>query len=37
LGKITDMDVGQDGNLYVLSKYLETPTIFKISSVSKTE
>jgi glucose/arabinose dehydrogenase len=37
LGKITDMDVGQDGNLYVLSKYLETPTIFKISSVNKTE
>ena len=37
LGKITDMDVGQDGNLYVLSKYLETPTIFKIPSVNKTE
>lgn len=37
LGKITDMDIGQDGNLYVLSKYLETPTIFKISSVNKTE
>ena len=37
LGKITDMDVGQDGNLYVLSKYLETPTIFKISSVNKTK
>lgn len=37
LGKITDMDVGQDGNLYVLSKYLERPTIFKISSVNKTE
>jgi aldose sugar dehydrogenase len=37
LGKITDMDVGQDGNLYVLSKYLETPTIFKISFVNKTE
>jgi aldose sugar dehydrogenase len=36
LGKITDMDVGQDGNLYVLSKYLETPTIFKISSMNKT-
>jgi glucose/arabinose dehydrogenase len=34
LGKITDMDIGQDGNLYVLSKYLETPTIFKISSVN---
>ncbi|MGA7978560.1 MAG: PQQ-dependent sugar dehydrogenase, partial [Nitrososphaeraceae archaeon] len=31
LGKITDMDVGPDGNLYVLSKYLETPTIFRIS------
>lgn len=37
LGKITDIDVGQDGNLYVLSKYLETPTIFKISSVNKTK
>lgn len=34
LGKITDMDISQDGNLYVLSKYLETPTIFKISSVN---
>jgi glucose/arabinose dehydrogenase len=37
LGKITDMDVGQDGNLYVLSKYLETPTIFRISSANKTK
>ena len=36
LGKITDMDVGPDGNLYVLSKYLETPTIFRISSTNKT-
>ena len=36
LGKITDMDVGPDGNLYVLSKYLETPTIFIISSTNKT-
>ncbi|MGA8483864.1 MAG: PQQ-dependent sugar dehydrogenase [Nitrososphaeraceae archaeon] len=37
LGKITDMDVGPDGNLYVLSKYLETPTIFRISSTNKTQ
>ena len=37
LGKITDMDVGPDGNLYVLSKYLETPTIFRIFSMNKTQ
>lgn len=37
LGKITDMDVGPDGNLYVLSKYLDTPTIFRISSVSQSQ
>jgi glucose/arabinose dehydrogenase len=37
LGKITDMDVGPDGNLYVLSKYLEAPTIFRISSANKTQ
>jgi glucose/arabinose dehydrogenase len=37
LGKITDIDVGPDGNLYVLSKYLETPTIFRISSTNKTQ
>jgi glucose/arabinose dehydrogenase len=35
LGKPTDMDVGPDGNLYVLSKYQETPTIFRISSTNK--
>jgi glucose/arabinose dehydrogenase len=34
LGKITDLDVGPDGNLYVLSKYLDTPTIFRISSAN---
>jgi aldose sugar dehydrogenase len=37
LGKITDMDVGPDGNLYVLSKYLDTPTIFRISSASQSK
>ncbi len=35
LGQITDMDVGPDGNLYILSKYLDTPTIFKIYSANK--
>ena len=34
LGKITDIDIGPDGNLYVLSKYLDTPTIFRISSAN---
>ena len=34
LGKITDMDMGPDGDLYVLSKYLDTPTIFQISSAN---
>jgi glucose/arabinose dehydrogenase len=37
LGKITDIDVDPDGNLYVLSKYLDTPTIFRISSVSQSK
>jgi aldose sugar dehydrogenase len=37
LGKITDIDVGPDGNLYVLSKYQDTPTIFRISSVNETK
>jgi glucose/arabinose dehydrogenase len=37
LGKVTDMDVGPDGNLYILSKFLETPTIFRISSVNGTK
>jgi glucose/arabinose dehydrogenase len=32
LGRITDMDVGPDGNLYVLSNYHSKPTIFRISS-----
>jgi len=31
LGKITDMQVGPDGNLYVLSRYFNKGTIFKIS------
>jgi glucose/arabinose dehydrogenase len=31
LGKITDMQVGPDGNLYVLSRYFDKGTIFKIS------
>lgn len=29
LSKITDIDVSPDGNLYVLSNYHETPTIFR--------
>ena len=37
LGQITDMDIGPDGNLYVLSKYLDTPTIFRISSINITK
>lgn len=37
LGKITDMDIGPDGNLYILSKYLDTPTIFRISSPNQTK
>ncbi len=37
LGKVTDMDVGPDGNLYILSKHLDTPTIFRISSVNGTK
>ena len=32
LGSITDIEVGPDGYLYVLSKYMEKPTIFRISS-----
>lgn len=32
LGRITDIDVGPDGNLYVLSNYHSKPTIFRISS-----
>jgi aldose sugar dehydrogenase len=31
LGKITDMQVGPDGDLYVLSRYFNKGTIFKIS------
>lgn len=37
LGKVTDMDEGPDGNLYILSKYLDTLTIFRISSVNGTK
>ncbi len=37
LGQITDMDVSQDGNLYILSKYLDKPTIFRISSTNITK
>lgn len=37
LGKITDMEVGPDGDLYILSRYFNEPTIFKISSVNETE
>jgi glucose/arabinose dehydrogenase len=35
LGKITDLQVGPDGNLYVLSRYFNKGTIFKISSVAE--
>jgi len=31
LGKVTDMQVGPDGKLYILSKYYNKPTIFRIS------
>ena len=37
LGKVTDIDVGPDGNLYILSKYLDSPTIFRISSINGTK
>ena len=37
LGQITDMDVSPDGNLYVISKYHDTPTIFWISSANNTK
>lgn len=36
LGKITDMDEGPDGDLYILSRYFDKPTIFRISSVNET-
>ena len=35
LGRITDMDVGPDGDLYVLSNYHSKPTIFRISNLKK--
>jgi aldose sugar dehydrogenase len=31
IGKVTDMQVGPDGKLYILSKYYNKPTIFRIS------
>jgi glucose/arabinose dehydrogenase len=31
IGKITDMKLGPDGNLYVLSRYFNKGTIFRIS------
>ena len=34
LGKITDMQVGPDGDLYVLSIYFNKGTIFKISQIT---
>jgi hypothetical protein len=37
LGKVTHMDKCPDGNLFILSKYLDTPTIFRISSVNGTK
>jgi len=36
IGKITDMQVGPDGNLYVLSTYFNKGTIFKISEATHT-
>jgi len=33
LGHITDMQVGPDGDLYVLSRYFNNGTIFKISQI----
>ncbi len=36
LGKITDMDVDPDGNLHVLSRYYNTPTIFRIYFLNET-
>jgi glucose/arabinose dehydrogenase len=35
IGRITDMEVGPDGNLYVLSRYFNQGTIFKISKVTE--
>ena len=34
LGHITDMQVGPDGDLYVLSRYFNKGTIFKISQIT---
>jgi aldose sugar dehydrogenase len=34
LGKITDLQVGPDGDLYVLSRYFDKGTIFKISQIT---
>jgi glucose/arabinose dehydrogenase len=34
LGKITDLQVGPDGDLYVLSIYFDKGTIFKISQIT---
>jgi len=36
LGHIVDMQVGPDGDLYVLSRYYSKPTIFKISAINET-
>lgn len=36
LDKITDMEVGPDGNLYILSRYFNKPTIFEISHTIET-
>jgi len=35
LGKITDMEVSPDGNMYVLSKFQDAPTIFRISPINE--
>jgi hypothetical protein len=37
LGRITDIKVGPDGNLYILSGYFGKPTIFRISKIIETK
>jgi len=37
LGRITDIEVGPDGNLYILSSYFGKPTIFRISRIVETK
>ena len=37
LGKITDIKVGPEGNLYILSGYFGKPPIFRISRIVETK